>query len=145
MVDRYRDGVVPADADIDPELADGEGGLGGVEILAAGLLDRTEISRALEVCWSAVRRLNRYVEERKPWELAKDPERAGELDRVLYNLVEGLRVVTLLLHAYIPRSSDLLLAALREESREISAFGSRGGGQTVERIPPLFPKLEEAA
>ena len=117
MVDRYRDGVVPAGAEIDPELADGEGGLGGVEILAAGLLDRTEISRALEVCWSAVRRLNRYVEEQKPWELAKDPERSGDLDRVLYNLVEGLRVVTLLLHAYIPRSSDLLLAALGEESR----------------------------
>jgi len=145
MVDRYRDGVVPADAEVDPDLADGEGGLGGVEILASGLLDRTEISRALEVCWSAVRRLNRYVEEQKPWELAKDPERAADLDRVLYNLVEGLRVVTLLLHAYIPRSSDTLLEALGEDSREIASFGSRGGGQSVERIPPLFPKLEEAA
>ncbi len=142
MVERYRDGVVPAGVGVDPDLADGEGGLGGVEILTTGLLDRTEISRALEVCWSAVRRLNRYVEEQKPWELAKDPERAGDLDRVLYNLIEGLRVVTLLLHPYIPRSSDLLLAALGEDSREIAAFGSRDGGQSVERIPALFPKLE---
>ncbi len=52
MVVRYRDGVVPAEVEIDPDLADGEGGLGGIEILATGLLDRTEISRALEVCWA---------------------------------------------------------------------------------------------
>ena len=77
MIDRYRDGVVPADAAIDPELAAGEGGLGGIEVLTLGLLDRTEISRALEVCWAAVRRLNRYVEEQKPWELAKDPSAVG--------------------------------------------------------------------
>jgi len=140
MIDRYRDGVVP-EAAIDPDLADGEGGLGGLEVLVAGLLDRTEVSRALEVAWGAVRRLNRYVEEGRPWELAKDEGRAGDLDRVLYNLAEGLRVVTLLLYAYVPQSAERLLDALGEGSREIAAFGSRGGGQRIERIPPLFPKL----
>jgi len=140
MIDRYRDGVVP-EAAIDPDLADGEGGLGGLEVLVAGLLDRTEVSRALEVAWGAVRRLNRYVEEGRPWELAKDEGRAGDLDRVLYNLAEGLRVVTLLLYAYVPQSAERLLGALGEGSREIAAFGSRGGGQRIERIPPLFPKL----
>ena len=140
MIDRYRDGVVP-EAVIDPDLADGEGGLGGLEVLVAGLLDRTEVSRALEVAWGAVRRLNRYVEEGRPWELAKDRGCAGDLDRVLYNLAEGLRVVTLLLHAWVPQSAERLLGALGEGSREIAAFGSRGGGQRIERIPPLFPKL----
>jgi methionyl-tRNA synthetase len=144
MIDRYRDGVVPDGADVDPDLADGEGGLGGIEMLVTGLLDRTEITRALEVCWGAVRRLNRYVEERKPWELAKDEQRAGDLDVVLYNLAEGLRVVTLLLLPYVPQSAELLLGALGEDSREIAPFGSRGGGRRVERIAPLFPKLESA-
>ena len=83
-----------------------------------------------------MRRLNRYVEERRPWDLAEHRECAGELDRVLYNLVEGLRVVTLLLHAYIPRSSDLLLAALGEDSREIArsapaAAARRSSGSAV--------------
>jgi methionyl-tRNA synthetase len=140
MVERYRDGVVP-EAEVDPALADGEGGLGGIEVLVAGLLDRAEISRALDACWDSVRRLNRYVEEQRPWELAKEDGGGVELDRVLYNLAEGLRVVTLLLHAYVPDAGDALLAALAEDSREISAFGSRGGGQAVERIAPLFPKL----
>ena len=144
MIDRYRDGVVPDGADVDPDLADGEGGLGGIEVLVTGLLDRTEITRALEVCWAAVRRLNRYVEERKPWELARDEGRAEDLDVVLYTLAEGLRVVTLLLLPYVPRSAELLLGALGEDSREIAPFGSRGGGQRVERIAPLFPKLDSA-
>ncbi len=141
MVDRYRDGIVP-EAPIDDALAAGEDGLGGVVERVSKLLDRTEVSRALDACWSTVRRLNRYVEESKPWELAKDPERAGELDRVLYNLIEGLRVVTLLLHAYMPKSTATLLEAIGEDSRELAAFGSRSGGGSTTRIEPLFPKLD---
>jgi methionyl-tRNA synthetase len=92
-----------------------------------------------------VRRLNRYVEENRPWDLAKDPDQSGELDAVLYNLAEGLRVVTLVLHAYMPGTADRLLAALGEDGRELAAFGSRSGGQRVEKVPPLFPKIETAA
>jgi methionyl-tRNA synthetase len=88
--------------------------------------------------------LNRYVEENRPWDLAK--EGAGDrLDVVLYNLVEGVRVLALLLHAYMPETSGRLLDALAEGNRELDAFGARGGGQTIERIAPLFPKLEQAA
>jgi methionyl-tRNA synthetase len=141
MVDRYRGGVIP-EAELDPALAEGEEGLGGVEEEVCGLLDGAELSDALAAIWLRVRRLNRYVEECRPWELAKDDARAAELDRVLYNLLEGLRVVTLLLHAYMPRATETLLVALDEPSRELAAFGSRSGGQSVQRVPPLFPKLD---
>ena len=144
MIDRYRDGLVP-EAEVDPDLAGGPGGLGDLRERVCGLLDRTEISRALEECWTAVRRLNRYVEENRPWDLAKDEAKAGELDAVLYNLAEGLRVVTVLLAAYIPASAEKLLTALDEDGRELADFGARGGGQSVSRIEPLFPKLEPAA
>src|SRR4029078_11531150 len=100
-------------ADGDPGLADGEGGPGGLEVLVTGLLERTEITRALEACWGAGRGLHRYVEERKPWELARDEGRAEELDAALYNLAEGLRVVTLLLLAYVPHSGEPLPSARR--------------------------------
>ena len=51
--------------------------------------------------------------------------------------------MTLLLHAYMPRD-DRPAARRRcaEEDRALAGFGSRGGGQSVERMPPLFPKLE---
>jgi len=141
MIERYRDGVVP-ESEADPALTDGDAGLGDLRGRVCELLDGAEISRGLDACWGSVRRLNRYVEERQPWVLAKDDDSAADLDAVLYNLAEGLRVVTLLLAAYIPDSADRLLAALGVESLELADFGSHPGGQGTERIPPLFPKLK---
>jgi methionyl-tRNA synthetase len=106
------------------------------------LLDRAELSQALEEAWNLVRRLNRYVEETRPWDLAKDEADPERLDEVLYNLAEGLRVTTLLLAPYLPQTTEQLLAALAEDSRELAELGSRSGGQKVERVPPLFPKIE---
>ena len=54
---------------------------------------------ALDLIWQRVRRLNRYVEERAPWQLARDPADAGKLDETLASLAEGLRTVSVLLHA----------------------------------------------
>jgi methionyl-tRNA synthetase len=140
MVERYRDGTVPV-AELDPALAGGEDGLEGIEGEVAGLLDAAELTQALEAIWARIRRLNRYVEESRPWDLAKDPALAADLDRVIYNLAEGVRVLALLLDAYMPETSARLLAALGEEGRRLAAFGSRPGGSRVERIAPLFPKL----
>ena len=141
MVDRYRDGVVPV-AQVDATLAeDFEGAVGRF----SELLDRAELSQALDLVWALVRRLNRFVEETKPWELAKDEADPERLDEVLYNLVEGLRVTTLLLVPYLPQTSETLLAALSEEGRDLAELGVREGGQRVERVSPLFPKIETPA
>jgi methionyl-tRNA synthetase len=101
----------------------------------------------LDEIWQRVRRLNRYVEEEAPWNLAKDTAQEGRLDEVLYSLAEGLRVVTILLHPYIPASATRLLDALRWPEAELpkiadAEFGERPGGYDVEMLPPLFPKVE---
>jgi len=87
--------------------------------------------------------LNAYVAAEEPWQIAKDPDRAADLDAVLYRLAEGLRVVSILLHPWIPDATDKLLAALGEERREIAAakFGDWGGGH-VRKIDPLFPRVD---
>jgi methionyl-tRNA synthetase len=141
MIERFRGGVIP-DADPDPELSGGEDGLEGSVAGVSELLDRAELSEALEDVWRRVRRLNRYVEETRPWDLAKDDAGAQRLDQVLYSLAEGLRVTTLLLYAYIPSSAERLLRAIGEGGLELAEFGSRGGGATIEKLPPLFPKVE---
>ena len=74
MIDRYRDGVVP-EVDVDPALAADFDGLRRAR--SSELLDRAEITQALERIWQRVRRLNRYVEERAPWQLAKDESQGG--------------------------------------------------------------------
>jgi methionyl-tRNA synthetase len=141
MVERYREGVVP-DAEPDPELLAGKDGLEGLDGTVRELLDGAGLSQALEEIWGRVRRLNRYVEESRPWDLAKDASQAGRLDQVLYSLAEGVRVLALMLLPYMPATSGRLLDALAEGHRDLAPFGSRGGGATIERIAPLFPKLE---
>jgi methionyl-tRNA synthetase len=92
--------------------------------------------------WQRVRRLNRFVEEQAPWSLAKDPDRAGELEAALYSLWEGLRVVTVLLVSYVPATAEKLLRALGAPDDTLAAaeFGAKQGGARVEALPPLFPK-----
>jgi methionyl-tRNA synthetase len=141
MIDRFRDGVVP-EAEPDPELARGEDGLEGAGDRVRALLDHAELTEALEEIWRCVRRLNRYVEETRPWNLAKEDGAADRLDQVLYSLAEGLRVTTLLLHPYTPATAQRLLPALGEERLGLEEFGARGGGQRIEKLPPLFPKIE---
>ena len=96
-----------------------------------------------------MRRLNQFVEQRAPWNLAKDDDAAGQLDETLYGLAEGLRVVSILLHPYIPDAAGRALAALGEYAGDVppleyAEFGARPGGAEVERITPLFPKVETA-
>jgi methionyl-tRNA synthetase len=141
MIARYRDGITP-DTDVDPALNDDFGPLTGE---VRELLDRAEITQALDRIWLRVRRLNRYVEERAPWQLAKDDAKAGELDTTLRSLAEGLRVVTVLLLPYIPATAERLLAALGQEDSSLASaeYGALPGGAQVERLPPLFPKPQD--
>ena len=88
MIGRYRDGSSPT-REAEPELASD---LAGAPKRVTSLLDEAELTQALEEIWKLVRRLNQYVEETKPWELAKDESAAERLDSVLYGLAEGLRV-----------------------------------------------------
>ena len=138
MVRRYRDGVVPEVA-VDPELgAEFE----GLRDRVAELLDRAEVSQALELIWQRVRRANRYVEERAPWQLARDPSAAGNLDRALASLAEAVRVLSVLLHPYMPSSTVKLLDAVGapELGWDAAAFGERGTGTRHAALEPLFPK-----
>ncbi len=141
MLARYRDGLVPAVA-LDEELS---GEFAALPARVAAHIDRAELTLALEEIWQRVRRLNRYVEERAPWRLAKEPAQADELDRVLATLVEGLRAVTVLLWPYLPASAERLLAALGVEDVSFAAAELRSG--CVERVgalESLFPKDQPA-
>jgi methionyl-tRNA synthetase len=138
MVDRYRDGVVPGVA-TDAALA---GHFEDLPERIAMLLDRFEVTQALELIWMRVRRLNRYVEESAPWQLARDPADSSRLDEALASLAEGLRVVSVLLYPYMPSSADRLLQALGAPSTsyEDATFGAHGSGARVGPLEPLFPK-----
>ena len=138
MVARWRDGNVPAVAH-DPVIA---ADLGPMADEVADLLDRVEPTAALEAIWTRVRRLNRYVEETAPWNLAKDATETDRLDEVLATLVEGVRCVTVALHPFMPSSTGRLLDALGRPDTgwESASFAPHGQGGQVAGLEPLFPK-----
>jgi methionyl-tRNA synthetase len=69
------------------------------------LLNELAFHRALARVWEYVRLVNRYVDEQAPWALARDPAQRHQLDTVLYNQVESLRIIALLLFPFMPHTA----------------------------------------
>jgi len=141
MIARYRDGRIPS-ASGGAALSEP---IGAVQRDVPKRLDAYDVTGAVEVIWDLVRALNRYVEQTKPWELAKDETRAADLDGVLYDLADGLRVATIALSAYLPKTAPLILRALRQP--EDLAWQNVEAGRTVaaggiEPAAPLFPRVD---
>jgi methionyl-tRNA synthetase len=143
MINRYRDGVVP-DAEPPAELAADFEELAGA---VAANIDQVELTAALDEIWQRIKRLNRYVQDEQPWQLAKEDGREEQLDQVLYALAEGLRLVSVLLHPFLPSSAERLLGALGREdlSLEGARLGAGPGGATLGELDQLFPRVEAEA
>jgi len=143
MIERYRDGVVPADPGGDTEVA-AEAARACDEVVERFGAD--DVTGAVEAAWGWVRRLNRLVEEREPWALAKDDARAGELDQALFSLANGLRIAAVLLWPVLPGSCAQVLAALGESADAVgldrAAWDAGTPGGRVVPPPPLFPRIE---
>src|SRR5215210_2095353 len=139
MVERYRDGVVP-ETEPPAELAEQFRGLDGA---VKERLDAVDPTGALDEIWRRVKRLNRYVQDEQPWQLAKEERHADRLDVVLYGLAEGLRVVSTLLQPFMPESAQRLLEALGQEGLAAgdTAFGAGPGGARVSELGQLFPRV----
>jgi methionyl-tRNA synthetase len=140
MIARYRDGIVP-EAGAPAELAAEFEGLSRAVLTR---IDELDLTGALDELWRRVKMLNGYVQEQQPWQLAKDDAQAERLDSVLYGLAEGLRVVSVLLHPFLPGSAEKLLGALGREDRSLenAGFGSFPGGARIGELDQLFPKVE---
>ncbi len=139
MIARYRDGRL--------EATPGPGAIDADALREAIVerIDRFDITEALDEIWQAVRRLNRFVEQSAPWELAKDDANAGRLDHVLYDLADGLCSVAVAVSPYLPETAPRILAALRQPVDLELARIRRGAAEAVDGIeaaPPLFPRVD---
>ena len=144
MVARYRDGKLPV-VDGSYELA---AELDGLAPKVAARLDAYDLTGGLDDVWEVVRALNRHVEQNAPWELAKDEGKADELDRVLFDLADGLRVVAVVLSPYLPETSPRILDALGQDG-VLDWEGARSGqtraADGIAPAEPLFPRVDAPA
>jgi methionyl-tRNA synthetase len=108
-------------------------------------MGRLDFVRALEALWEFVVRSNQYVEESAPWKLAKDAAKARQLDGVLYNLAESVRLISVLVAPFMPAIGGQIRAQLGVAEKmdlfdvEI-CWGRLSPGTKVGQVAPLFPK-----
>jgi methionyl-tRNA synthetase len=143
MIERYRDGVVPSARPADGLVAD----FAGIAEAVRGRVDTVELTAALDEIWRRIKRLNRYVQDEQPWKLAKEEGEEARLDEVLYSLAEGLRVVSVLVHPFMPGSAERLLEAIGRPELDLdkAELGAVEGGARVGELGQLFPRVEAEA
>ncbi|PZA08433.1 MULTISPECIES: methionine--tRNA ligase [unclassified Meiothermus] len=143
MLLKYCGGVLP-----EPSGAGSDIAREGVSLAAKvrPLIRELRFNLALEEILQYVRSLNKYVNDQKPWELARDDSRRKTLEEVLYTVVEGLRIASVLLEAAIPNKAKELRRALGLGDytvAESEVWGlSPAGTRIPAEAPILFPKLE---
>ncbi len=139
MIARYRDGVLsktPGDGVFDADA---------LRESLVERLDRFDITGALEEIWQCVRRLNQHVEVSAPWELAKDDANSEALDRVLYDLADGLCAVAVAVSPYLPETAPRILEALGQPADlSLGRIRAQAAGQAegIVAAPPLFPRVD---
>ncbi len=135
MVGKYRGGSVPRPAERDPLSSPLADDAAHAAAAVRARLEDMDLSGALEAAWELVRRLNRYVEEQAPWKQAKAGDDAA-LDATLWDLVEGLRLLAILLHAFMPATSAEIMVRLgmgagctdRGDEGDSDTTGGEGAG-----------------
>ncbi len=143
MLLKYCDGVIPASSSPDSEIA-----RAGVSLAqkVRKEVDSLRIHLALEEILQYVRSLNKFINDAKPWELARDQSRKEELEEALYVAVEGLRIASVLLEPALPTKAKELRAALGLGDYSITQTETWGlapaGTRIPQEAPILFPKLE---
>jgi methionyl-tRNA synthetase len=145
MVERYRGGAVP-DIAVDATIA---ALCDRVAAAYAMRMDTLDFTGALDEAWELVRTLNRFVEERAPWKLAKseDVADAARLDETLRTLADGVRVLGVVLHSVMPATCDRLLAAVGADPAELAwetAVSGRlaAAARVDSTAAQLFPRVE---
>ncbi|MCY0863324.1 MAG: methionine--tRNA ligase [Sulfobacillus sp.] len=148
MINRFWHGEIPPlVADEDDGVIAGEVATVYQEVQAA--MERLAISDALVSIGRLVRTANKYIEDQKPWDLAKDPAQKVRLGNVLYGLAEALRVLSVLLTPFLVETPGRIRYQLGLDSpvqayRE-AIFGGLPAGIKIRRGEPLFPRIETKA
>ena len=144
MIHQYRGGVIPA--------SEGDGMIETTALetikTAITLFDEFEFSRGLEAIWALLSAVDRFIVQKAPWKLAKDPAAKDALDLTLYTAAEALRIVTALLAPVMPEStakiwSQLGMAEPLDSVRlDALTWGQLQAGQRIGEVAGVFPRIE---
>lgn len=149
MINKYNKGIIEQPGDIrevDQALIDD-----ATKTIAEykNYMDNMKLSDSIKLVWSFISRTNKYIDETTPWVLGKDEARKAELNRVLYDLVESLREISVMIEPFIPTTARRIWAQLNlpqnfDEIRisDIEGWGKTPVGIKINKPEQLFPRIE---
>lgn len=148
MIEKYCDGIVPeatTEDEIDQALINTAMGCAAK---VEAHMDDFHFNNALEEIWAVIARANKYIDEKMPWVLAKDESKKAELDTVMSNLAETLRMISILIIPYMHTASERMrdqlgLSDVEPEWSNLEVFRMMVGAR-VHKGNPLFPRLDVA-
>ena len=148
MAEKYFGGTLPEQkqaADIDEELISM---LSGLRERYEAEMEKFQFQNALELIFKCIQRANKYIDETAPWTLAKDMEANGaRLAAVMYNLLESVRICTILLTPFIPDSCEKIFAqigacACCRSWESANKWGELSQTVTVHKGEAVFPRID---
>lgn len=145
MNNKYFDGVIQSPdctEELDKELKEM-----ALSVLpeVTKLLDTYRVSDALSKIFELAKRCNKYIDETMPWALAKDDDKKARLGTVLYNLLESIRFIAVLLKPFMPSTSDAIFSQINcniDSLESLESFGKLVVGGKVGDATPLFNRLD---
>jgi methionyl-tRNA synthetase len=104
-------------------------------------------NRALQSIWEVVGAANKYIDDTTPWALAKDPGQQERLGTVMYNLLETVRLLGLLVSPFMPDTGTRIRTLLGLDPAQALITGQDGWGglqpgTQIAKAEPLFPRIE---
>ena len=145
MTNKYFDGVVQP-GDVTEELDDE---LKTLAVETVGKVDKLlseyRVSDTLDAIFTLAKRCNKYIDETAPWTLAKDESKKARLGTVLYNLLESIRFVAVLLSPFLPETSEKILSQMNTDIKDydsLSTFGALKADTVVGKAEPLFARID---
>ncbi len=145
MTNKYFEGVVqPGNVNEEPDDE-----LKALAVETVGkvekLLSEYRVSDALDAIFGLAKRCNKYIDETTPWALAKDEAKKARLGTVLYNLLESIRFIAVLLSPFLPDTADRIFVQLNTDIKDydsLSSFGALKADTTVGKAEPLFARID---
>ena len=146
MIEKYCGGYVPEANTSDSTDEDLKAVAIGAASKVEEQMDKFSFNMALEEIWILVRRANKYIDEKMPWALAKEPERKAELDTVMHNLAEAIRIISILIEPFMHTTSKEIrkqMGLWYSEAVWEDAFAfDMMNGEQVKKGSAIFPRLD---
>lgn len=148
MIEKYFNGVIPElieSTEFDNDLINTAK---EVVTKVENYMDKFLLSDALTEIWNLVRRSNKYIDETAPWVLAKDENKKSLLANVLCNLVESLRMTSIMIEPFMPTTSKLIRKQLGVDDASLTIWDSlyqwsnKSKGFKVQKNEIIFPRID---